>query len=298
VASSAASFPRKLLSPPGKLLSPGVRRWLKERLFQLRLLTARWRRLPGFIVIGAQKCGTSSIYNYLAQHPELIPAFKKEIHYFDNGLERGQDHFHRGEYWYRAHFPLATPRNRRRLAFEASPMYCFHPEVPARIAAMDPAMKIVFMVRDPVSRAVSHYYHEVGKGRESLEFAAAIESEAERTGAAMAAGDYLDPEFKNHTYAARGLYAEQLERYLAFFPRDQVLVLDSAEFFSDPQSTLRRVFSFLGVRADVPIRDLTPVNVSRLRKQVDPAALERLRRFFAAPNRRFFDLVGREFDWG
>lgn len=291
VASSAAFSPKNLLSPR-------LRRRLKERLLRLRLLTARWRRLPDFVVIGAQKCGTSSLYNYLAQHPDLMPSFKKEIHYFDNGLERGQDHYSKGELWYRAHFPLATPRNRRRLTFEASPMYCFHPEVPGRIAALNPAMKLIFMVRDPVTRAVSHYYHEVGNGCESLDFAAAIESEAERTGAAIAAGDYLDPEFTHHTYSARGLYAEQLERYLALFPRDQVMVIDSAEFFADTDATLRRLFAFLGVDVDVDITDLTPVNVSRQRKQVDPVALNQLRQFFAAPNRRFFDLVGREFDWG
>lgn len=165
-----------------------------------RRASSRYRKLPDFLIIGAQKSGTSSLFHYLGQHPALRPAFRKEVHYFDGGLKNGES-------WYRSHFCLDSPGGHQAVkAFEASPLYLFHPLAARRIHDRIPGMKLVVVLRNPVERAISQYFHSRRHGRESLPLMEALQQEDERLAAAIRNENYEDESFIHHSYKRRGLY--------------------------------------------------------------------------------------------
>ncbi|MEJ2557594.1 MAG: sulfotransferase domain-containing protein, partial [Anaerolineae bacterium] len=126
-----------------------------------RLITRFMRVLPDFLIIGAQKCGTDSLFRYLGGHPCIKLASSKEAHYFDLKFDKGIN-------WYRSHFPLipykySVKRLRKQdlITGEATPYYLFHPHAPGRAAAIVPHVKLIVLLRNPADRAYSHYNHEV-----------------------------------------------------------------------------------------------------------------------------------------
>lgn len=281
--------------------------FLKRRVLLLpRLVTASGRALPDFLVLGAMKAGSTSLYHALSQHPGVFPAATKEIHYFDNHLSEGLG-------WYRAFFPLRRTLDAARAAGravatgEASPLYLVHPRVPEALSATLPDVRLVAVLRDPVERAVSHYNHNVrvsqahGQSREPLSFAEAIAAEDERIAGEveriLADPSYNSVPFSRYTYKTRGQYAEQLERYAARFPRENLLVLQSEAFYRDVQGTMDRVFDFLGLDPwQVP--DVRPQNKHRPQTPPpDPRTLDALRAHFAPHNERLFAFLGEEYDW-
>src|ERR1041384_7789414 len=155
-----------------------MRRFVDKHFRKLRFSYARltWeqRALPDFIIIGAQKAGTSSLFFYLAQHPQLVGSFIKEVHFFDGGMKPGIDNFAKGEPWYRAHFPLRKDLGPTHKTFEASPCYIFNPLAPIRIHDLLPDVKIVALLRNPVDRAISQYFQERRRNREPLEITEAL----------------------------------------------------------------------------------------------------------------------------
>src|SRR6185437_11031226 len=183
--------------------------------------TAPLRMLPGFLIVGAQRCGTTSMYRALADHPAVRKAvLHKGVHYFDMN-------YYRGINWYRAHFPLAATG---RVTFESSPYYMFHPLAAERIAADLPGVRLIVLVRDPVERAYSAHTHERARGFETEPFERAIglepdrlEGEAER----IAALGRLSHSDQHHAYLARGRYVEQLDRLERLFGRMRIHVVDS-----------------------------------------------------------------------
>lgn len=267
-----------------------VRKIARNAIWTFGRATSRWRPLPGFLVIGAQKAGTTALYAYLRWHPEITGPSWKEVSFFDR-------HWWRGEAWYRGQFPL---RPSGRLVGEASPSYLFHPLAPERARALVPEAKLVALLRDPVERAYSQYQHEVALGREPLSFEDALDAEEERTRGEVerlvADPHYFSRAWWDHTYAARGLYAEQLERWLAVYPREQLLVLTTDELGERTAKTYAAVLSFLGAAPHaleeyprVFDRDYAP-----MRPETRAALAER----FAEPNRRLETLLGRTLGWG
>jgi len=260
-----------------------------------RRLTWRVRPLPDFIVIGAQKSGTSSLFAYLSQHPELTPSFGKGVHFFDGGREVGVDNYRRGEAWYRAQFPIAGNSPNAR-AFEASPLYIFHPLVPSRMHKLLPHVKIIALLRNPTERAISHYFHERRKDREPLQIMQALAAEEERLAPILRDEDYGNPSFRSYSYKSRGHYAEQLSRYLACFSREQILVLSSEHLFLQPSETLRAVFEFVDVDPDQEISDLRARNVGS-RSGVGPDVRRYLDEHFSSPNAALYELIGARLGW-
>jgi hypothetical protein len=262
--------------------------------------TQRLRRLPDFLVIGAQRGGTTSLYDYLVAHPSIVGAMpSKGVHYFDTAYPRGLR-------WYRGHFPTALKatyvearHGAPMLTGEASPYYLFHPEVPSRVAADLPSVRLVALLRNPVDRAYSQYANELARGFEHLSFEEALEKESERLAgeeAKLGSDDgYVSVAHQHHSYLARGLYVDQLERWHAVFPRDRLLVLSSERFFADPGASLDVVYDFLGVQR----RRLAtyPAENARPRDPLRPETRERLEQFFAEPNRRLFAYLGVDFGW-
>lgn len=264
------------------LLEPG-------RRVELRLRMGQPRALPDAVILGAQKCGTTSLHGYLVQHPGVIPPLRKEVHYFDLNYPRG-------EAWYRAHFGRTGETG---LNLDASPYYLFHPAVPARLHALLPDAKLVVLLRDPVRRAYSHYWHERAKGREKLEFDDAIAAEPGRVAAAEAglADGSLDrsADHQHFSYLARGRYAEQLERWFALYPRERFLVVRFEDLVKEPLARLNDVLAWLGLPPAAKV-DLEPRNTRRY-PPMSPETERRLREQFEPHNRRLEALLGRSLGW-
>ena len=266
---------------------------------RLRVATASARARPTFLIIGAQKAGTTSLHAYLARHPDVLTATKKEVEYFSR-------HYAHGEAWYLAHFPPALRATVRRVTRrttpavgEASATYLFHPLAPRWVHEFNPAMKLIVVVRDPVDRAYSHYQMEFRWGRETLPFAEALEREARELGPELAriAADPLttSPRLLTCSYVARGRYLDQIERWLELFPREQLFVVTSEELLSDPAGVVARISAFLGIGE---WRDHSyPLRGVREYEPVDPAMRVRLAHSFDDDNRRLAEFLGRELDW-
>ena len=188
--------------------------------------------LPNFIICGTQKGGTTSLYYYLEEHPQIFMSPKKEVHYFDLN-------YHRGIEWYKKHFKNATSKHKA--IGEASPSYMYFEEVPERIHEVLPDVKLIFILRNPVDRAYSHYWHEVKLGYEWLSFEDAIRVEKER----LANEDIINR--RHYSYLDRGKYIEQIKRFRKYFSNDQMLILITEELKSNPDFIMQQIFEFLQI---------------------------------------------------
>ncbi|MFP4540433.1 MAG: sulfotransferase domain-containing protein [Opitutales bacterium] len=268
------------------------RRLRRSRRFLLRQATGPLRALPAFFVYGGMKCGTSSLFAYICQHPHVRRPYRKETHYFSLGMRMG-----RSEAWYRAHFPLRARMRRGEITGEATPGYLFETEVAARVARLVPKARLLIILRDPVERALSHYFHEVRMGRERLSLEEAMACEEERLELARSLGPEGKETLLHAGYKQRGLYADQIENVLTHFRREQVLVLGSGTLFRQPHVALADAFRFLELSAPETPLDFTAKNTASNRTAAPPRMVEELRRFFAPHNERLFALLGRELDW-
>ena len=278
------------LAPVVPTLPEPVRAVLRNAVWTYGKATSRVRPLPDFLILGAQKAGTTALYAYLREHPAITGPSWKEVSFFDR-------HYARGEAWYRGNFPSVL--RARGLVGEASPSYLFHPLAPERVKALVPEARLIALVRNPVDRAFSHYQHEVALGREPLSFEDALDAEGRRLrgeeARLLADPAYFSHAWWNHTYRARGLYADQLERWLAVFPREQLLVLASDDLSTDPAAAYARVLEFIGAP---PHRlDSYPRVFERQYEPMRPETRARLAEEFAEPNRRLYALLGRSLDW-
>ena len=199
--------------------------------------------LPTAVVVGAMKCGTSALHTYLSTHPEISMSGLKEVNFFfgpaqspagppDTWWQHGQ--WHRGLDWYAAHFDARRP-----VRGESSPGYTdpSHPEVAARMAQVLPTARLVYLVREPVQRAVSQFQHHVRDGTERRPLAEAL----------------LD---RRSQYVARSRYAERIMPFLDHFPHEQVLVVVQERLLADRRGELSRIFAHVGADPDFWHSDL------------------------------------------
>jgi hypothetical protein len=202
---------------------------------------------PNLVVIGAMKCATTSLHYYLGLHPEISMSAEKELHFFV-----AERNWSKGLAWYERHFAGSLP-----VRGESSTTYTRFPQhagVPARMHAVVPEARLVYVVRDPVARAVSHYLHEYAAGREHRSLREAL--------ADTAGNPYVD--------ASR--YATQLEQYLPYYPRERILVVDAEDLRARRTETLRQVFAFLGVRETFEDRRFAVTkHETRVKRRLGPA---------------------------
>lgn len=256
---------------------------------------------PRFVIIGTQRGGTTSLYNYLTAHPQIAGTKRREVHFFDLNYRRGLD-------WYLQQFPPAwrgkavTLRQREILTGESSPYYLFHPLVPQRLRAALPAAKLIVLLRNPVDRAFSHYQLMRKKGREALTFADAVEAEPERL-AADAEAMECDPHYHSrahfdHSYLARGVYADQLQRWLDVFPREQLHVIKSEDLYRDPHAACTETLRFLDPKLIESYQGngYEQFNATAAAEMPKPLR-ERLEDFFRPHNDRLCSLLGRNLRW-
>jgi hypothetical protein len=261
-----------------------------------RLGTAPMRTLPDFLIIGAQKCGTTFLYRLLVQHPRFKPAFRKEVHYFDLN-------FRKGDNWYRSNFPLKVRKDRRYTTGEASPYYLFHPHAAKRARATLPEAKLIVLLRNPVDRAYSHYQHQVmrvkGEGHEVHTFDEAIEIEQRilpgEIEKMLQDEHYTSPIHRHYSYLSRGIYVDQILAWSRFFDKTQMLVLKSEDLFGDSVETLTRILDFLDAPRWLP--ETYSIPNKRDYMGVSPATRQRLDDYFRPHNRRLYEYLGTDFGW-
>ena len=256
-------------------------------------LTTPFRVLPDFLVVGTQKGGTTSLFNYLIQHPQVLSPLRKELKFFDSNYFRGLS-------WYRAHFPLSSKlRAAHALTGEASPYYMYHPTAPERIKAALPSVKLIAILRSPVDRAYSHYQHMVRVKREDLTFEQALEAESDRLAgeAEKIAADASYPQYRHiqYSYLERGRYAEQLKTLFRLFPRENILILKSEDLYAEPAKVMETSFSFLGLPFQMGQYEV--FKQGTYKGGMDSATRQKLVDYFRPFNQQLYDLLGMKFDW-
>lgn len=263
-----------------------------------RLRNADRRLLPSFIIIGAQKAGTTSLYHYLQGHPQILAPSRKELFFFDGGRHQSQDvYIEKGLPWYRLHFPLTGKLPNQLLTYEATTSYLYSPVAAERIAETLPDVRLIAILRDPIKRAISHFQHNLRKGRETLSFSDAIRMEEERISDIAMATNTLPSGSRLFSYKARGRYFEQLVRYQSFLDKGHLLVLSSEQLFADPQGVANRIFRFLGLSECHHSRPTRQHNSAPNKISIDPDDISLLKEYFAKPNEDLFNLIGQRFAW-
>lgn len=259
------------------------------------------RQLPHAIIIGVRKGGTRALLEMLSLHPKVVKA-AQEVHFFDSNKN-----YARGFDWYRSRMPLSLNSH---VTIEKSPAYFTTEKVPERIFGMNASVKLLVIVRDPVIRAVSDYAQVLeGKRRKNKTYPRFESLVVDQATCSV-----------NTKYKAvsTSVYAKHLERWLLFFPIEQVHVVDGDRLISDPLPEIQMVERFLNLTPQIS-RDNLYFNSTRgfycLRSErrhvtrclagskgrahphVRPAVLEQLRVFFHPYNQKFYQITGRSFTW-
>lgn len=263
-------------------------------------LTSGFRFLPSYVIVGAQKGGTSALYEYLVRHPLVGRSTNEEVQYFSLNYARGTA-------WYRGHFPTVARAayvrrryGRELVTGESSPYYLFHPHALERIQELLPDAKLIVVLRNPVDRAYSQYNHSWQTGVEPLDtFEAGLEAEQGRLEGELEKMQ-ADPFYNsfshyNHSYLARGLYVEQLERLYRLFDERQILLETAEDLSTDTDAVYVRALQFLGL----PVRRLShyPRQNVRDKPPMRPETRRRLVEYFAEPNERLYAFLGRDLGW-
>jgi len=263
-------------------------------------ITGQFHLLPNFIIIGAARCGTTTLYEGITEHPDVFHADIKEILFFE-------DQYHRGVGWYRGHFPYFWKKysnfKKRNLTGEASPRYFISPRAPMRIASLIPDVKLIVILRNPVDRVYSHYQLRVAQGNESLSFDEVVdkaitegEVEAENAFELMKEdSNYYNPDYSTKAYLAHSKYVDNIEYWMKYFPKNQFLILNSEEFDKSPNPVFDNVFNFLN------LPNFTNLNYvkynTRKYDKMKSSTRKKLIEFFKPYNVRLYKLIGKEFYW-
>lgn len=284
----------------------------KSRVYNL--LTNPLRLLPDFLIIGAQKAGTTSLFNYLAQHSCVLPprgkrskdgaivAGNKELHYFDRQFERGIR-------WYRSHFrlPKYFQFSNKFITGEATPDYISHPHAPKRVAELIPQVKLIVLLRNPVDRAYSHYVHNVtGRVKETRPVKEAIFADEQMIEAELTRmlkdNEYKSSFYDRYSYLYRGIYVQQIRHWLNTFTRNQLLILRSEDLFNDPEEIYRETLQFLGL-PDEQLEEYKVFNPQKssnrvkIAPQMDADLRKKLVDYYSPHNQELYQYLGKNFGW-
>ncbi|XP_061528647.1 heparan sulfate (glucosamine) 3-O-sulfotransferase 1-like 2 isoform X2 [Phycodurus eques] len=274
-------------SSPGDVLSPSYNKSNSSGV----------QRLPDAIIIGVRKGGTRALLEMLNLHPDVKVA-KAEVHYFNV-----EDHYKRGLAWYRSQMPFTKPGQ---LTLEKTPGYFAAPQVPARVWALNPAARLLLIVRDPAERLVSDYTQVLHNRLARRKPYRPLEELLLRKG-------HVDPDYKA---LQRSLYHRHLARWLEIFPREQIHVVDGDALVRDPYPELRQAERFLELPPHIGPQNFyynstkgfyclleagrekcLDQSKGRPHAPLDGLTFRKLCQYLAKPNRLFFDMVGRTFSW-
>ena len=278
-----------------KILPQSARNSIRPYLyFMQRSLVAplapvrQYGRLPEFLILGAQKAGTTTLYDVLTQHPDIGSARTKELAFFDR-------HFGRGVSWYKANFPKSVG-----ITGEATPDYIVDPAAPERVKSVLPDAKLVVLLRNPVDRAISHYFHAVRLGYENrpIEVALSLDNQPDPNAALRFVGHPLErrSEYQAFSYLDRGFYSKQLAQWFELFDRKQFHIEFSEDFFTDPEPVVEAVLSFLDVPSGWAF-DVRPKNIGTYGNKVPAELYQQLGALYCDDRRELETLLGRPAPW-
>ncbi|WP_052755399.1 sulfotransferase domain-containing protein [Candidatus Nitrosotenuis cloacae] len=266
----------------------------------LRTITSFFRLKPDFIIIGYHKCGTTSLYDYICQHPNVGHASRKEIHYFDLAYWRGPG-------WYRTYFPTIFTKKKiekktkhRFTTGEASPLYVIHPFAPQRIHKLIPNVKIIILLRNPVDRAYSHYQHAYLADQEFASFEETINEDDDRWNVFIKQlsndeiHDY-DVKYIKTPYRSFGKYIDHIKLWYETFPKDQILVLKLEDLESNLHDTLKQTFLFLGL-PNFTIKNTEKKNVREYDK-MEAKTRNLLLDYYRPYNKKLEEFLERQLNW-
>lgn len=280
---------KKAMPRSAKNLARPFRQQLTLAHIRLRMRDADQRLRPSFMVIGAAKAGTTSLFDYLIRHPQIAKPLIKEIQYFNFNRQRDPN-------WYFAHFPRADEVGEGAITGEATPGYLPTPGVPEAIEALLPGSKVIALLRDPVARTISHYHHYANLGRETRSMEEALfdprAAELPEDNPYRPAAGYRAP---LPYYVSSSFYARHLERWQAFRDSERMMIVKSEDMFANPRALFDQTVAFLGLPAADPGR-LATSNAGSYGK-TDPAIVARLKEIFAPENARLTALIGRDMGW-
>jgi hypothetical protein len=265
-------------------------RWIGARL------AGAHKVLPDVVIIGAAKSGSTTIYDYLNAHPQVLRSYRKEHHYFDRQRNVSSEEY-RGEFPLRATCKASNVlTGNRPLTFEATPSYLFCPLVPARMQACLPDGKFVAVLREPVARAYSHYQMNLRKGYiGNISFREAIDLERRTLESKHDEAFYLGEEYNRQSYLGRGLYVFQLKRWFGCFPRDRFLILNATDLARDSQAAFEKLTLFLGIGPHFPGRHFRS-NVGAY-EPMNEEVREELACYFKPYNEELYELLQMRFEW-
>lgn len=261
-----------------------------------------------FIVVGAQKAGTSSLFNFLSLHPQCSFSSKKEIHYFDKNYVKG-------ETWYHKHFKRSKSSSKN--YFEATPSYIYFPWVPQRISAYNNNIKLICVLRDPIERAYSAWNMWRIAHHENKEYWLKHFSEGSRKGIKpfldlfrkevfpsfnATITDEIDAFKRNEKYSTpdfvkRGIYVQQLENFYKYFPRNQLLVINQHDLMYSKIQVLKKVEQFLALSTFDWPENLENMHVRKYESRICPVSLSTLQKFYKPYNKALFELLDIDFGW-
>lgn len=283
-----------------------------------RAVTAPTRALPSFIVVGVDICGTTSFYQNLCKHPQIVPSSVKEVHYFDR-------HYDKSMNWYKTHFPRASALKPGQITGEATPDYICDPEAAERLHASGIDFKGIVMLRDPVKRAYALYQKHIRlrnkhvlDGEGVIPFAPLIRRELEylrqhtvdealyracfkdirARHAANKQGTTAQVSYTFPPYLLRGLYHLQLGMWLRLFPREKLLILRSEDYFADSLGVVSQVASeYLGLPLWTPAEYVKARNEGNRYPPMDSDIEAELRAFFRPHNEALAAIMNRDLRW-
>jgi len=247
------------------------------------------RALPNFMIVGVQKAGTTTLYDYIIQHPKVIPAFRKETKYFDLYRQKSLN-------WYKAFFPVLSNNC---ITGEATPDYFYYNEIPKQIQTILPKVKLIVLLRNPAERAISHYNFNIDRKIENLPFDDAIKKEQERISnnfTIKLKSGYKSNSFREFSYVSRGLYAKQLQNWLNFFPIKQFFFCSTAQLHLNPLQTLNEIYNFLNLSPLKEVNSFTK-NASKNKVIIPGEYLKNFKESFITENENLYKLIGKNFNW-
>ena len=266
--------------------------WFAERKRGLYgAMDESWTPLvPRFLIVGAKKGGTTSLHYFLSRHPRVLLPIMKEIHFFGSP-ERGKD-------WYLAHFPRRPAWENRFVSGESRVDNFSEEGIPESVRSILPDARLIAVLRDPVERAISHYYHDRKVGGEARSLDQAMEDELECLGTSLDVLEGRLPEYfhSQRRYLFVGLYAHHIAKWLSVFPAEQFLVVISEELTANPDRELKRVFRHIGLKYQ-PLGDYVNALPGVYDTQSKDRVRERLAQFYARPNEQLFAMLGRRLNW-
>ena len=259
-------------------------------------ITGFIRVIPDFLVIGAKRCGTTSLYQHLPEHPCISKSPYDNMGFFN-------DNFHLGVNWYKSFFPTTFTRNKIKskfgdfLAFDVTTKYMEEESTANNVYQTKPNMKIIIILRNPVDRAYSQYHLSVRQAAERRSFEDVVEENMNRLNKESHEHHEIKPRFsaKEDNYLKKGLYALQLRYWLKIFPRENILVVSTEEFESNQQIIYNKIFEFLNIsKFEVKnTKKMEKGNYQPMKSETRNLLLD----YFRPHNHELFELINMEFNW-